>query len=85
MRYKQAVLMYDMNDNLLKRYNSIQEAYIDTGIARSTIFSQCNSEGRSRGDVYFRYENKKNKPKKYNYISHKKVVELTINGEFVKV
>ena len=52
-----AVLQYDINQNFIKEYNSIQEASIKTNVSYSGISACCNGLQKTSGGYIWKYRN----------------------------
>ena len=54
--YGKSVLQYDMDNNFIKRYNSIKEASIETGCSSPRIIDVCKGNRKHTRNFIFRYE-----------------------------
>ena len=54
--YGKAVLQYDIENNFIKRYNSIKEASIETGCTSPRIIDVCKGNRKHTRNFIWRYE-----------------------------
>ena len=80
-RKAQEVLMYNENDELIKKFKNAYEASKHSGIARGTIQSQCQHNRKGREEFYFRYSGKGDTIS----TKAKQIVELNRDGELVRI
>lgn len=52
-----SVLQYSKDNNLLNKYNSVQEAYEQTGVWKKNIGSCCNGRALSAGNYIWKWDN----------------------------
>lgn len=89
------IIQYDKNMNIINRFNSMKEAFNNTGVSTRKIQDCITGRRKSCKGFYFKAENEqyikkyikplpKNKTEGYSHPRGKKILQFDINGNFIK-
>jgi hypothetical protein len=56
-KLRKKVVMFDLNNNMLKKFDSLTLAHKETNIPISSISNCCNGRQKKAGDYFWRYVN----------------------------
>lgn len=84
-----SVVQLDLQGNFIKNWDYMTEAYNYTGVSTQKIIAVCRKYRRSAGGFIWVYAEEYNREEDYSYKEYKfptkKVVQLDLDGNFIKL